>query len=115
MKQLFVMAIAAGLLVVISAPQSFAQYGYSGTGVSEETLQRCTELDIPRTQCNDTTVLQAERMQVVLKSEEKGSGTSMIATELDQMVIFVGILGGVFGGVAGAFYLMGRKAKEVPA
>lgn len=109
------MAIAAGLLAVMSAPQSYAQYGNSGTGVSEETLQRCAELDIPRAQCNDTTVLQAERMQLVLKSEEKGSGTSMIATGLGQMVIFIGVLGAVFGGVAGVFYVMGRKAKEVPA
>jgi hypothetical protein len=39
----------------------------------------------------------------------------MFATELGQMVLIIGVIGGVFGGVAGAFYAMGRKAKQVPA
>jgi hypothetical protein len=115
MKQLFVMAIAVGLLAAASEQQSFAQYDGSGTGATEETIQRCADLNIPRAQCNDVTALQAERMLLVLKSEEKGSGTSMIATELGQMVVFIGATGAIFGGVAGAFYLMGRKAKQLPA
>lgn len=115
MEQLVIMAIAAGILAVSSLQQSFAQYNGGEAGVSEETLQRCAELNIPRTQCNDVTVLQAERLQLALNSEEKGSGTSMIATELGQMVLVIGVLGGIFGGVAGAFYAMGRKAKRVPA
>jgi hypothetical protein len=115
MKQLLIMAIAVGVLAVTSVQQSYAQYDVGGTGASEATLQRCAELDIPRAQCNDVTVLQAERFQLALNSEEKGSGTSMVATELGQMVLVIGVLGTIFGGVAGAFYGMGRKAKQVPA
>jgi hypothetical protein len=115
MKQLFVMAIVAGLLATASAQQSFAQYDVGGIGASEVTLQRCAELNIPRAQCNDNAVLQAERMQLVLRSEEKGSGTSMIATELGQMILLIGLIGTIFGGIAGAFYVMGRKAKRIPA
>lgn len=99
---------------MLSAQQSYTQYGDSGSEASEETLQRCAELDISRAQCNDVSVLQAERMQLVRSSEEKGSGTSMIATEAGQTVLFIGVLGAVFGGIAGAFYVMGRKAKQVP-
>ncbi|HEY3094613.1 MAG TPA: hypothetical protein VGJ42_02520 [Nitrososphaera sp.] len=113
MKQLIVMAIAAGILAVTSAQQSYAQYGDSGTGVAAETLQKCTQLKIPRTQCNEYTVLQAERIE--LSKTGQGSGTSMLATETSQMVAFIGVLGAIFGGVAGAFYAMGRKAKQVPA
>jgi hypothetical protein len=115
MKQLFVMAIAAGILAVLPFQQSYAQYGDGGTVASETTLQRCAALDVPRAQCNDVAVLQAERMQLALNSEERGSGTSMIATELGQMVLFIGVLGAIFGGVAGAFYVIGRKARQVPA
>lgn len=121
MKQLFLMAVAAGLLVALSVQQANAQYGDSlpmgpsGTSVSEEMLQRCADLSIPRAQCNDVTLLQAERMQLALKSQEKGSGTSMITTELSQMALIIGTIGAIFGGIAGAFYAMGRKARQVPA
>jgi hypothetical protein len=115
MKQLFMIAIAAGVLAVTSVQQSYAQYGDGRTGVNAETLQKCVQLKIPRTQCNEYTVLQAERFQLALNSEEKGSGTSMIATGLGQMILIIGILGAIFGGVAGAFYAMGRKAKQIPA
>jgi hypothetical protein len=119
MKQLFIMAVAAGLLAALSVQQANAQYGDSlpmrpsGTSVSEEMLQRCAELDIPRAQCNDVTVLQAEKMEIAKSGE--GSGTSMFATEIGQMVLIIGAIGAIFGGVAGAFYTMGRKAKQVPA
>ena len=113
MKQLIVMAIAAGILAVTSAQQSYAQYGDGGTGVTAETLQKCDKLSIPRTQCNEYTVLQAERIEFAKAGD--GSGTSMLATETGQMVVFIGVLGAIFGGVAGAFYAMGRKARQVPA
>jgi hypothetical protein len=113
MKQLIVVAIAAGILAATSVQQSYAQYGDSGTGVTAETLQKCEQLNIPRTQCNEYTVLQAERIELAKTGD--GSGTSMLATETGQMVVFIGILGAIFGGVAGAFYAMGRKAKQVPA
>ena len=119
MKQLFMTAVAAGLLAALSVQQAHAQYGDSlpmapgGTGVSEEMLQRCAVLGISRAQCNDVTLLQAERMEIAKSGD--GSGTSMLATETGQMAVFIGVLGAVFGGVAGAFYMMGRKARQVPA
>jgi hypothetical protein len=113
MKQLVMMAIAAGILAVTSAQQSYAQYGDGGTGVAPETLQKCEDLGIPRTQCDEHTVLLAERIEIAKMGD--GSGTSMLATETGQMVVFIGVLGAVFGDVAGAFYAMGRKARQVPA
>ena len=113
-EQLIMMAVAAGILAAMSAQQSYAQYEGGGVGVNAETLQKCEQLKIPRTQCNDVTVLQAERLQLALNSNEKGSGTSMIAREVGQMVLFIVVLGAIFGGVAGAFYAMGRKARQVP-
>jgi hypothetical protein len=119
MKQLFVMAVAAGLLAALTVQQASAQYGDSlpmaPGAVSEEMLQRCAELGISRVQCNDVSILQAERMEIATTSKEKGSGTSMITTELGQMVVFVGALGAVFGGIASAFYVMGRRARQVTA
>lgn len=113
MKQLIVMAIATGILAVTSVQQSYAQHGDGGAGVTPEILQRCEQLKIPRTQCNEYTVLQAQRFEIAKTGE--GSGTSMLATETGQMVVFIGVLGATFGSVAGAFYVMGRKAKQVPA
>jgi hypothetical protein len=115
MKQLVMVAIAAEILAATSAQQSYAQYIGGGTGVTAETLQRCADLDIPREKCSDLTVLQAERFQLALNSKEKGSGTSMITTELGQMVLIIGVIGAILGGVAGAFYTMGRKTRQVPA
>jgi hypothetical protein len=111
MKQLFIMAIAAGALALFPI-QALAQYPSGGVGgITEETLQRCGELNIPRAQCSEATVLQAERIVKAQESGEKGSGTAMLATETGQMIVFVGVLAAVFGGVAGAFFMMGRRAK----
>ncbi len=107
------MAIAAGILAVTPVQQSYAQYVDGGAGVTPEILQRCEQLKIPRTQCTEYTVLQAERIEIAKSGE--GSGTSMLATESGQMVVFIGILGAIFGSVAGAFFMMGRKTKQVPA
>lgn len=121
MEQLFLMAIAAGILAVLSSQQANAQYGdnqplaLSGSAVSEDMLQRCPELGISRVQCNEVSILQAERKELVARSEEKGSGTSMIATGLDHMAAFFGFLGAVFGGIAGAFYFMSRRARPLPS
>jgi hypothetical protein len=113
MKQLFMIAIAAGVLAVTSVQQSYAQYGDGGTGVNAETLQKCVQLKIPRIQCNEYTVLQAERIEIAKMGG--GSGTSWLATETGQMILLMGVLGAIFGGVASAFYAMGRKAKQIPA
>lgn len=102
-------AVVAGLVAVLSAEQqSYAQYGGQipvGTvGISEETLQKCEDLDIDRTQCTEALVLQKERLKLI---EEGGSGTGFIL-EAGQMFTVIGILGAIFGGIAGAFFLMGR-------
>ena len=121
MKQIFMMAVAAGLLTVLSAQQASAQYGDSvplgpsGNAVSEDMLKRCADLGISRVQCNDASLLQAERVELATKSQEKGSGTSMIASGLEPMAGVIGVLGAVFGGIAAAFYIMGRRAKPIPA
>lgn len=101
-------AIAAGLLAVLSAQQAYAQYGdgipVGSVGISEETLQKCQALGIERTQCTESNVLLKERGNLV----GGGSGTGFIAKESGQMITIIGVLGAIFGGVAGAFFLMGR-------
>lgn len=106
-----VVAIAVGLFAALSAQQqSYAQYDSTGTvGVSEETLKKCEALNIAKTQCSDSTVLAKERVGMI---DGEGSGTAFIAKESGQMTIFIGVLGAIFGGVAGAFFVMG-KAKQL--
>ena len=112
---------AACLLAVLasSAQQSFAQLGYySGSdqtvgGVSNSTLQKCTTLGIDRNQCSDATILLKERIvEANANAVNGGSGTPMLATQLGQLAMFIGILGAVFGGVAAAFFISGRNSKD---
>ncbi|MGI0023790.1 MAG: hypothetical protein ACREA4_01435 [Nitrososphaera sp.] len=112
-KQSVIIGITAGLLAVLLAQQqSYAQYDDTGTvGISEETLQRCKDLDIRESQCTEANVLAKERVDWF--TENKGSGTALFATESGQLIVFIGALGAIFGGVAGAFFVMGRKAKQV--
>ena len=115
-KHAVFIGLTAGLLVVLSSQQaSYAQYGNGGgSEVSEQTLKKCQELGISRAQCNDATILQRERVNWF--PQDKGSGTALFASETGQMVILVGSLGAIFGGVAGGFFVMGRKAhQEKPA
>jgi hypothetical protein len=110
-KQTVFVGIAAGLLVVLSSQQpSYAQYGGGESEVSEQTLNRCQELGISRAQCNDNTVLQRERVNWF--PQDKGSGTALFASETGQMIILIGALGAIFGGVAGGFFVMGRKTQQ---
>jgi hypothetical protein len=112
-RQSVFLAIAAGFLALLLAQQqpSHAQYGDSGVGVSEETLQKCNDLDIPITECSDSMVVLKERMNS--RAGGGGSGTPMIATESGQMILFIGLIGAIFGSVAAGFYVMGRKPKAV--
>jgi hypothetical protein len=114
-KQTIFVGVAAGLLVVLSSQQpSYAQYGTGGgSEVSEQTLNRCQMLGIPRAQCNDNTVLQRERVNWF--PQDKGSGTALFASETGQMIILIGALGAIFGGVAGGFFVMGRKVQQEKA
>lgn len=117
MKQLFVMAIAAGLLAMGPAQQSFAQYGSGAGTASEEQLLKCDELGIGRNQCNDSTILAKERIlyteQTRYGNDPDGSGTPYFKG-IETLGV-IGMLGAVFGGIAGAFFLMGRKARQAPA
>ena len=117
-QQVAIMAIAAGILAVTSVQHSYAQYGTSGAGTaSQEQLLRCDELGIDRNQCNDVTILAKERWfyarETPYGNNPEGSGIPYFKG-IDTLVM-IAILGAIFGGSAGAFYLMGRKAKRVPA
>ena len=107
--------LAAGLLAILSTQQSFAQVPYSSGdvgvgGVSNSTLQKCASLNIDRNQCSDSAVLLKERVIWSAESQTKGSGTPILATQFGQLVVFIGGLGAVFGGVATAFFISGRKS-----
>ena len=109
MKKIYLAAIAAGIFAVLSAQQqSYAQYGdgipVGSAGLSEETLEKCEQLGIDRTQCTESNVLLKERVKLI---EGGGSGTGFIL-EAGQMTTMIVVLGAIFGGVAGAFFLMGR-------
>ena len=113
-KTYIVVAIAAGLVALLSAQQqSYAQYGDSiSPEVTEETLRKCAELNIEKAQCTESNVLLRERVDL---TEGAGSGTAFIAKETGQMVALIGVLGAVVGGVAGAFFVMGRGKQVKPA
>ncbi len=117
-KQSVIIGITAGLLALLAAQQqSYAQYPqYDGTGtvgISEETLQRCKDLGIRESQCTEANVLAKERVDWF--KDNRGSGTPLFAFESGQLFVFIGALGAVFGGVAAAFFAMGRRAKQVAA
>ena len=97
-------------LTAMAPRQVFAQYPQApdsgSVGISAKTLQKCADMGIPRAECSDQTILLKER----LKAVGGGSGTSMFAKSSDQMFIFVGALGAIFGGVAAAFLIQSRRA-----
>jgi hypothetical protein len=108
-----VVAASAMLLALLSVQQqSYAQYAGTGTEVSEETLQKCQTLQIEKAQCTESNVLARERVGL---TDGAGSGTAFLAKESGQMITLIGVLGALFGGVAGAFFLMGKgkQVKEV--
>ena len=106
-----VVAASAMVLALLSVQQSYAQYAGTGAEVSEETLQKCQTLQIEKAQCTESNVLARERVGM---TDGAGSGTAFLAKESGQMITLIGVLGALFGGVAGAFFLMG-KGKQVKA
>ena len=117
MNQLMMAATVAAILTsVVSMQQSYAQYETGSGAASQEQLHKCADLGIDRNQCNDVTILAKERLQYSQKTtygnNPVGSGTPYFGGA--EMFVIIGILGPIFGGVALAFYLMGRKTK-VPA
>lgn len=102
------------LAVAIPAQAAFAQYGNAGnltTGATKGQLAECDELDIDRAQCNEQTILAKRRVQYAEKTtygnQPEGSGTAYFAG--NETWVFIGVLGAVFGGVAAAFFVKGKR------
>src|SRR5262245_40546989 len=103
-------AVAIFTTPVAVLQTSFAKVLYGGGRgtASPEQLQECATLGIDRNECNDTTLLAKRRLIAAQNNPSTGSGTPMLSTESGQMVVFIGILGAIFGGVAAAFFFKGR-------
>ncbi|HET6780009.1 MAG TPA: hypothetical protein VFH09_02465 [Nitrososphaera sp.] len=114
-----IIALLASLAVLTSAAagSAYAQYGGASSGsvgtASPEQLQECEQLQIPRENCNDVTILAKKRLTAAQANPSTGSGTPMLSTETGQMAVFIGVLAAIFGGVAAAFFFKGRGAKPV--
>jgi hypothetical protein len=96
--------------------QGFYGGGQSGASVgtaSPEQLQECEQLGVPRENCNDVTILAKKRLTAAQENPATGSGTPMLSTSSGQLIVFIGVLGAIFGGVAAAFFFRGRGAKPV--
>jgi hypothetical protein len=105
------------LAAAIPAQAAFAQYGTAGnptTGATEEQLAECEELGIDRAQCNEHNILAKRRVQYAEKTtygnEPEGSGTAYFAG--NETWVFIGTLGAVFGGVAAAFFVKGKRTQQ---
>jgi hypothetical protein len=94
-------AVAAALAISVFALPSIeiakAQYGGVTGGNIEEQLK-----------------LAREKISNAKSAGAYGSGTPMLGTNINETVLFIIILAVIFGGVAAAFFIMGRsKKKEV--
>ena len=97
----------------VAVPAAFAQYGGGAQTATPAQLQECQQLGIAQGECNDTTILAKRRLLAAQANPSTGSGTPMLSTESGQMIIFIAVLGVIFGGVAAAFFLKGRGSKQV--
>jgi hypothetical protein len=116
MNKPIIAALAALAVFTSTTSVAYAQYGGTGgsTGTaSPEQLQECEQLGIPVANCSDVTILAKKRLTAAQENPATGSGTPMLSTTSGQLIVFVGVLGAIFGGVAAAFFLRGRGAKPV--
>ncbi len=116
MNQPMLAALAAMAVVASTGGLAYAQYGGGGASVgsaSPEQLQECQQLGIPTENCNDVTILAKKRLTAAQENPATGSGTPMLSTTSGQLIVFIGVLGAIFGGVAAAFFFRGRGAKPV--
>jgi hypothetical protein len=119
MNKPIIAALAALALLSSGVGTVYAQYGGGAPSsgsigtASPEQLQRCEQLQIPRENCNDVTILAKERLTNAQANPATGSGTPMLSTETGQMAVFIGVLAAIFGGVAAAFFFKGRGARPV--
>ncbi|MDQ4066572.1 MAG: hypothetical protein M3114_03180 [Thermoproteota archaeon] len=112
MAALAAMAVLTSTVGVASA-QYTAPGGASIGTASPEQLQECEQLGIPRETCNDVNILAKKRLTAAEENPATGSGTPMLSTSSGQLIVFIGVLGAIFGGVAAAFFFKGRGARPV--
>ena len=118
---LVALGITAALFTAVGAgstQQAFAQYfGGGGEALTEAQLDKCERLEI--NPCTQNNILAKERVLsaqgTTYGNAPEGSGTAMLSTETGQMVVFIGVLGAIFGGVSAAFFLKGRGSKPASA
>ena len=116
MNKPIIAALAAVAVFTSTTTVAYAQYGGTGgsTGTaSPEQLQECEQLGIPTANCSDVTILAKKRLTAAQDNPSTGSGTPMLSTTSGQLVVFIAVLGAIFGGVAAAFFFKGRGAKPV--
>ena len=108
--------VALAVVAVLSAAAAsvqlaYAQYGNQQAGISQEQLDRCEALDIDKTICSESTILQREKFENIknnLDNPDKGSGTNYFSG--NETYVYIGILAAIFGGVAAMFFFKGRGA-----
>lgn len=117
MVLLAAMAAIAFALAAGTVQQSHAQYGVSGNptaGATPAQLAECKQYNIDRIECNEQTLLAARKWEITHQNPN-GSGTPMLSIGSNEALLYVGALGAVFGGVAAAFFVKGRKASPSSA
>lgn len=118
-RPVIIAALAVILGSVATTTSAYGQYGgdSGGGAATGDDLEQCAELGIPVAQCNEVNILARQRLttaqETTYGNDPMGSGTSMIASEGLSFFTFVGILGVIFGGVAAAFFMKGRRSKEI--
>ncbi|MDQ5843230.1 MAG: hypothetical protein M3286_07055 [Thermoproteota archaeon] len=115
MNKPIIAALAAMAVLTSTAGVAYAQYTGGGSvgSASPEQLQECQQLGIPTENCNDVTILAKKRLTAAQENPATGSGTPMLSTSSGQLIVFIAVLGAIFGGVAAAFFFRGRGAKPV--
>jgi hypothetical protein len=118
MNKPIIAALAAMAVLTSTTGIAYAQYGGAPTSgsigtASPEQLQLCDQLGIPRGNCSDQTILAKQRLTAAQENPASGSGTPMLSTSSGQLIVFIAVLGAIFGGVAAAFFFRGRGARPV--
>lgn len=114
---LMALGMMAALFAAVGAgftPQAFAQYfGGGGEPLTQEQLAFCQKYEI--SPCTQVNILAKERVLGAQSTQygnnPEGSGTPYLKGIETWGVI--GALAAIFGGVAAAFFIKGRGAKQV--
>jgi hypothetical protein len=95
--------ILAGSLLILPSILQFASAQYTtGEGTTPGTIEEQLELA-------------KEKISNAQQAGAYGSGTAMLGGNVNETIIFIGILAAIFGGVAGAFFYRSRTAKKAAA